>query len=67
MRALFSTSQWLSWFGVTLVSVLTLCAYVYGNFITKSDYVSNRTDDNARLVRIEEKLDRLVERLPGSR
>lgn len=60
------TRDWIAWLGATLVACATLsatlAAYAYTNFQTKDEAKHVEQFLVERLNRIEEKLDRVIER-----
>lgn len=60
----FTTVQWVAWFGATVTAAVMLCAFAFTTFETKADSGIKRTELQSRLERIDDKLDRLLERRP---
>lgn len=60
MKAQISHVQWISWMAATLISALTLCAFMFTNFESKTDAKDRIESVEKRLDRIELKIDSLA-------
>lgn len=61
-QKLFGLVQTSTWIVATAFAVAGGTAYCYRTFLTKEEYYSRREEGLARLGRMEEKIDRLIER-----
>ncbi len=64
-RALFSSAQWIAWFGATVLAMVGTTAFAFNTFITRGDADIRRGYFTARLDRLEDKIDIILERESG--
>ena len=58
----FSATQWIAWLGATAVACVGLTSFAYQTFQTKEEARDDKADVVQRLMRMEDKLDRIIER-----
>jgi len=63
----FAIEQWIAWLSATFVAGITMVIFLYSHFETKEHFEESQNLDkdfkqeiNARMIRIEDKLDTLL-------
>jgi hypothetical protein len=65
---LLTIDQWVSWLMGSIMGVISVVIFLYGNFLTKESFADYRNEHQRfeaeimrRLERIEEKLDQMIQ------
>lgn len=61
-RPTLSTWQWITMVGGLVVACVSVTAFAFSTFETKTDFVETITDMRQTLLRIESKLDAVLEK-----
>jgi hypothetical protein len=63
MRNPIITAEWVSWLAASAAGSMALTAFAFGSFETKIQAKETKEDMKAWMIRIEQKLDALSEKL----